>query len=215
MKKPLYVILLGPPGSGKGTQAKLLQKQYDLVHISTGDLLRQEITEQTALGQKIKSILDQGLFPTNEEVTAVLENRMKKPDCARGIIFDGYPRTLPQAEYLQKKLSTPPIAIALKLSDELLAERILLRRSCPQCGTVYHLKYNPPRNSHTCDKDGAELVQRKDDTANVLKQRLELYEKLTAPLIDYYTKHHQLHEIFADDLDIDEVFTHIKKLIKI
>jgi adenylate kinase len=214
MKNPLYIILLGPPGSGKGTQAKLLQKQYRLVHISTGDLLRQEVADGTELGKRVKAIMDQGLFPTNEEVTAVLESRMKKPDCAYGIIFDGYPRTLPQAEYLQKKLQTPPIAILIKLSDQILAERILLRRSCPRCGAVYHLKHSPPKKPEHCDKDGEKLIQRKDDTSNVLKQRLEIYETLTAPLVDFYKNHHLLHTIIADDLTIDQIFGKIQQIVR-
>ncbi len=214
MKKPLYIILLGPPGSGKGTQAKLLQKHYGLVHISTGDLLRGEIADGTELGKRVKAIMDEGHFPTNEEVTAVLARRMTKPDCAPGIIFDGYPRTLPQVEYLEETLTEAPIVILIKLSDELISERIVMRRSCPHCGTVYHLKYNPPKDPNLCDKDGEELIQRKDDTANVLRQRLELYDTLTAPLIEHYTNKKILHTIHADSLTIDEVFKEMKNIIR-
>ncbi|MBM3201976.1 MAG: nucleoside monophosphate kinase [Chlamydiae bacterium] len=214
MKKPTNIILLGPPGCGKGTQAKLLQKKFNLVHISTGDLLRQEVADKTELGLRIKSIMDQGLFPTNEEVTEVLENRMQKPDCAHGIIFDGYPRTLPQAEYLQTKLTSKPIVILVKISDEILSERILLRRSCPKCGSIYHLKYSPSKDGYTCDKDGEELIQRKDDTAQVLKQRLEMYDTLTSPLVDFYKRHSLLHEVVADHFTIDEIFAKILEIIE-
>lgn len=212
-KQPTYIILLGPPGCGKGTQAKLLQKHYHLVHISTGDLLRQEIADQTELGKRMKAIMDQGLFPTNEEVTEVLESRMNKADCNPGIIFDGYPRTLPQADYLGKRLTTKPIVILIKLSDELLSERIVFRRSCPKCGASYHLKYNPPKQEGVCDKDGEILTQRKDDTANVLKQRLEIYDSLTAPLVNYYEKQGLLHTIQSDDLSIEQIFAKIQQII--
>lgn len=211
-EQPKYIILLGPPGSGKGTQAKLLQKHYDLVHISTGDLLRQEIADQTEFGKRMKAIMDQGLFPSNEEVTEVLENRMKKSDCIPGIIFDGYPRTLAQADYLLQRLSQPPIVILIKISDNLIAERIVFRRNCPKCGASYHLKYNLPKKEGICDKDGEILVQRNDDKANVLKQRLEIYQNLTAPLIDYYEKRHLLHTIESDNLSIHEIFTKIKEI---
>lgn len=213
MKPPRYVILLGPPGCGKGTQAKKIQKHYHLAHISTGDCLRKEIAKGTPLGIRLKEIMDKGDFPTNEEVTEVLEIRMQDPDCAPGVIFDGYPRTIPQAEYLEGQLKFKPTVIHLSIPEEIIAERIVYRRSCPKCGAVYHLKYQPPKRKNTCDRDGETLVQRKDDTANVLSQRLELYHKLTAPILDFYQNRGLLQTLETDQLTPDQVFEKIKVLI--
>ena len=203
---------MGPPGSGKGTQAKKLKENYQLAHISTGDCLRKEVQKGTPLGLKMKAIMDQGLFPTTEEVNLVLQMRMKEDDCKPGIIFDGYPRTIPQAEFLEEVLPINPIVIHLKIQDELIAERIVLRRTCPRCGAVYHLKTKPPREENHCDYDGEKLIQRKDDTANVLKQRLDLYDKLTAPILDFYHLKNLLHEVRADQ-EPETIFQNICNLI--
>ncbi len=187
--QPLVLILLGPPGSGKGTQATLLRDKFKLPHISTGDLLRDHIRRGTDLGSKAKSFIDKGLLVPDQIIMDLLFDRVAQKDCAQGYILDGFPRTLAQAKKLQSHLEgrIKPVIIDLDLKDSQIIERLCKRVSCEQCGTPYHLKYSPPKEEGKCDKCKAILVQRSDDTPEVISKRLKVYHEQTSPLIDYYS----------------------------
>lgn len=190
MKNPVIVILLGPPGSGKGTQAPELSQRLKLPHISTGDLFRENIKNQTPIGVVAKKYMDQGQLVPDDVVLNMLFDRLSKQDCQNGAILDGVPRTVNQAEEITKKLSSKVSLKVLQFSidPELLTERICGRIGCKSCGRPYHKKYNPPKISGVCDFCNGTLIQRADDTEEVLRERLKAYEDLTAPLIDYYQK---------------------------
>jgi len=187
-----YIILLGAAGSGKGTQAKLMHTRFGLVHVSSGDLFRENIAKQTALGKLAKQFMDKGeLVPDDVTVQMVLD-RIKRDDCIPGVIFDGFPRTDGQAVALDrgfaaegKKISA---AILLDVRDEILMERLTARRVCPKDGSVYNLLSNPPLEPGICDKDGAALEQRDDDKPQTVRHRLQVYYDQTKPLVDYYQR---------------------------
>ncbi|NGX37436.1 MAG: adenylate kinase [Chlamydiae bacterium] len=190
------VILLGPPGAGKGSQATLVKEKMKIPHISTGDLLRENIKNGTALGKSAKSIIDEGNLVPDELIFDMLFARIEKPDCKKGYILDGFPRNLQQAETLQKRLSnTPIIAINLDVPDALIVERITKRQICKSCQTPYHLVYSPPQKEGKCDRCEGELYHRSDDTEEVVENRLKVYHDQTAPLIGYYEKQKTLHNI--------------------
>ena len=183
------IVLLGPPGEGKGTVAEvLIGKGYE--HISTGDLLREQIKLETPLGIEAKQLMDQGKFVSDQVVIGMISELIaaRKPDA--GFLFDGFPRTLVQAEKLDTLLAaingTLDEVVLLECPDEVLVERLSGRRTCSKCGSVYHVIYNPPENGENCDLNGCELVQRPDDNAETVRKRLRVYADRTAPLIDYY-----------------------------
>ena len=188
--RSLNLVLLGPPGSGKGTQAKFLAERYHIPHVSTGDMLREEVRNKTSLGLKAKEIMDQGGLVSDEIVSAMILKRLDQEDCARGVILDGYPRTVEQAQVLDGILAelgrTLERVILVDVPDEEIVRRLGGRRSCPKCGKVYHLVYSPPADGVHCDVDGAELVQRDDDKEEVIRQRLVQYHEKTQPLVDFY-----------------------------
>lgn len=185
--KPLVVILMGPPGAGKGTHAKPLGSQLGVPHISTGDLFREQIRGQTPFGQKAKSYIDAGKLVPDKVVLEMLMDRISQPDCKHGYVLDGFPRTVPQAEALGKKLKNARvIAVNLDVPDALLVERISGRLACKNCGKPYHKKYSPPKDTGSCDVCQEELYQRDDDKEEILKKRLEVYRTQTEPLIQYY-----------------------------
>jgi adenylate kinase len=195
----VYIILLGAPGAGKGTQAAELARQWELVHIATGDLFRQALEQGTELGIKAKSYMEKGvLVPDQITIQMVLE-RLSAPDCERGAILDGFPRNLEQAEALDKALSQEDKAIDkviyIKVSEEELLKRLSGRWICRRCQAPYHITNSPPKVWGKCDKCGGELYQRPDDTEASIKKRLEVYSDETAPLIDYYTQTGKLLEI--------------------
>lgn len=194
---PTVLILLGPPGSGKGTQAAMLHDQLDLPHISTGDLLRDHIRRNTELGKKAQVFTDKGQLVPDPLIMDLLFERVSRKDCSRGYILDGFPRTLPQAKALQDHLDEhiKPIIINLDLKDNEVIERLTKRLTCEQCGTPYHLTYTPPKVSGKCDKCGGILIQRSDDSKEVISKRLEVYHSQTAPLIHYYNSLHLLHSV--------------------
>lgn len=182
----MKLILIGSPGAGKGTQAKVISKHFDIAHISTGDLLRDEINQKTELGLKIIDIMNAGELVSDEIVAKLLSNRIKKDDCKNGFILDGYPRNVEQAESLPSIVGDIDRVVLISVEDELIIERMVGRRGCPKCGQMYHVKYNPPKKEGICDECGAELVIRKDDNEETVKNRLSVYHTSTSPIIDYY-----------------------------
>ena len=217
MVAPKYLILLGAPGAGKGTQAELLREKFGLAHISSGDLFRENVSKQTPLGVLAKTFMDKGeLVPDDVTIQMVME-RIARPDCAKGVAFDGFPRTAAQADALKVALAEQKKKISavvyVKVRDQVLIDRLTARWICPTCGTVYNLLSNPPRNAGKCDKDGAELGQRNDDKPETVKNRLSVYHTQTAPLIDFYHKARLLKEIDGEQ-NIEQVQTSIVKLVK-
>jgi adenylate kinase len=197
-KATTIVILLGPPGAGKGTHASPLSEHLSLPHISTGDLFRENIRNNTALGQKVKSFMDQGKLVPDELVLDMLFERMAASDCARGCILDGFPRTVAQAKALDAKLDkkTRVIALNFNVPDSVLIERITGRLVCKDCKKPFHKRFDPPRQANVCDACGGTLVTRDDDQENIVRKRLEVYHTESQPLIEYYSnKKDVLHEI--------------------
>jgi adenylate kinase len=195
----MILILLGPPGAGKGTQAKLLSLEYGIPHISTGDMFRDHKARGTELGKKIQAIMDAGGLVTDDVTNAMVKDRLSRPDVAKGFILDGYPRTTAQAEYLEKLLQSMGRKIDRVLSyevpEELVVERISGRRSCPKCGAIYHVSSNPPRGTGVCDKDDTGLVQRDDDKPENVKKRMQEYADKTWPLKRFYQERKLVSEI--------------------
>lgn len=188
-KPKTVIILLGPPGSGKGTQAEKLSKKYDLPHISTGDLFRENLKNNTPLGAKVKSYIESGNLVPDDIVINMLLDRVSRPDCKKGYLLDGFPRSIPQAEALQKHIKNDKvIAINLSADDALIIKRIEGRLTCKKCGAIYNKYFNSPKEEHHCDKCHGELFQRSDDNVEVVKERLKVYHKQTAPLESYYEK---------------------------
>ena len=194
---PMVLILLGPPGAGKGTQADLLRSNLHIPHISTGDLLRDHIRRGTELGKEANAFMSKGQLVPDQLVLDMLFERVRSPDCEKGYILDGFPRTVAQAEALQMRLQgiTTPVVIHLILSDEQILERLTKRLTCERCGTPYHILYSPPKKEGICDKCGGNLIQRADDTEAVINKRLGVYHQQTAPLIDFYEHLHLLRAI--------------------
>jgi adenylate kinase len=211
------LILLGPPGSGKGTQAKKMVERYHLPQVSTGDILRQALKEQTPLGVEAKQYMDQGKLVPDEVVVGIVRERLKAPDCNGGFILDGFPRTVPQAEALGITLKAMNRGIDHVLSIEVanaeLLKRLGGRRTCRNCGAMYHLLFDPPKKKGICDKCGGELYQRADDQEKTIKERLKVYDDQTAPLIEYYRGKGLLRTI--DGLgEVEEIFQRIVKAIE-
>ncbi len=208
----MRLILLGPPGAGKGTQAAGIVKKYHIPHISTGDIFRKNIKEGTELGKKAKEYMDQGLLVPDELVVAIVEERLKEPDCRDGFLLDGFPRTVEQAKSLDKVLATMDVAldsvINIEVDKEILVNRAVGRRICKDCGATYHIEFNPPQKEGICDECGGSLYQRADDNEETVSTRVEVYLKQTQPLIDYYTKQGILITIDGQQ-PIDKVFEDI------
>ena len=218
MKKEL--IFLGPPACGKGTQTNKLAEFLKFPHVDTGSLLRNEIKNNTEAGIEAKKFIDKGQLVPAELVAKIIKNRLSKDDCKNGYILDGHPRSLEQAEKLEiinKEINTDNDvdfrAVYFDIDTKILVERIVNRRSCPVCGEIYNLEFKPPKVEGHCDKDGAELVQRKDDTREVAQARFDTYFHETAPLIDYYKNKGVLRTIDANGT-IDEVWERLLGVIK-
>ncbi len=187
----MNIILLGPPGSGKGTQAKEIIEKHRIPQISTGDLLREAVKNQTELGKQAKEYMDAGKLVPDEVVVGMVKERLQKDDCKNGFILDGFPRTVPQAESLDQTLSEVgkkiDKVVSIEVPDSEVVERLSGRRTCENCGTMYHVSFNPPKQEGVCDKCGGKLYQRDDDNENTIKNRLQVYHDQTAPLKDYYS----------------------------
>ena len=208
----MKLVILGPPGAGKGTQAEYIVKRYNIPHISTGDIFRENIKNNTELGKKAKSYMDKGLLVPDDLVIALVEDRLNKDDAKEGFLLDGFPRTVAQAVSLDSILSKNDDkltkVINISVDPEILIERAVGRRVCKTCGMTYHVKFNPPKEEGVCDKDGTKLIQRDDDTEETVKTRISVYFDQTAPLIDYYRAQNLLIDIDGAK-DIDKVFDDI------
>ena len=203
----MKLILLGPPGVGKGTQANLLEKKIQSPKISTGDILRNEIQSQSDLGQKAQQFIHEGKLVPDDVVIGIIKNRLQKSDCQPGFILDGFPRTLPQAEAL-KKITPIDHVIYLKVDEEELIQRLEGRRTCLRCAKMYHILFTPPKTESICDDCGGDLIQRKDDHRDTISKRLQEYDRLTKPLLAYYKKQKNLKEVNGLE-SIETVFKHL------
>ena len=212
----MKIIMLGAPGAGKGSQASRIAKEYQLPHISTGDIFRANLKEETELGKKAKSFMDKGELVPDDITIAMLLERIHKEDCKNGYILDGFPRTIPQAEALKEALAKKDekidLALDVEASDELIIKRMAGRRTCPACGAIYHIVTLPPKTDGICDRCGADLIQRKDDNEETVKNRLKIYHEITEPLISYYKKEGILEEIDGAE-ELDKVFEKVKRII--
>jgi len=204
----VYIVLLGAPGAGKGTQAAYVARKLNLVHIATGDLFRQAIEQGTELGMQAKSYMEKGILGPGEITIRMVLERMSAPDCEAGVVFDGFPRNMEQARALDKALAKQnrvvDRVIYIKVSEEKLLKRLSGRWICRDCQTPYHAVDSPPKVQGRCDKCGGELYQRPDDTVETVKKRLQVYSAETAPLIDYYNRANRLTEVDGEG-GIDEV----------
>ena len=212
----MKIIMLGAPGAGKGTQAKKIAAKYDIPHISTGDIFRANIKNGTELGKKAKTYMDQGLLVPDELVVDLVVDRVNQDDCTKGYVLDGFPRTIPQAEALDKALSEldqkVDFAIDVDVPDENIVRRMGGRRACVGCGATYHLVYAPTKEEGVCDVCGKELILRDDDKPETVQKRLNVYHDQTQPLIDYYTNAGILKTVDGT-VDINDVFQAIADIL--
>ena len=213
----MKIVMLGAPGAGKGTQAIKIAEKYGLPHISTGDIFRYNIKNNTELGLKAKEYIDKGQLVPDELTVSILLDRVSKDDCAKGYILDGYPRTIPQAEALKEALAKEgekiDLALDVEAPDNLIIKRMAGRRTCPNCSAIYHIETLKPKKEGICDLCGSELIQRKDDNEETVKNRLKIYHEMTEPLISYYKKENVLEEIDGTE-NLDKVFETVKEIIK-
>lgn len=210
----MKLIMLGAPGAGKGTQADMLSKAYKIPHISTGDIFRENIRNNTELGKLAVQYTKKGLLVPDEVVVDLVIDRIKKDDCNEGFILDGFPRTIPQAESLTQALEAVGMmmdfAVDVEVPDEVIISRLSGRRSCPNCSAIYHVDFKPSKVDGICDKDGGELIQRADDKPETVLKRLEVYHEQTQPLIDYYTNRGNLFTVDGTK-STEEVFLTIQQ----
>ena len=182
----MKLILFGPPGAGKGTQAEILSKKYDIPAISTGNMIREAIKNETETGKKAKEIIEKGGLVSDDIIVGIVKDRIAESDCKNGFILDGFPRTIPQAEELDKMVTDIAAAVEISLDDEKIVKRMSGRRVCPSCGASYHLDYKAPKTTGICDNCGSELAQRADDKPETVIERLRVYHEQTEPLIEFY-----------------------------
>lgn len=212
----MKIIMLGAPGAGKGTQAKMIADKYHVPHISTGDIFRANIKEGTALGMEAKKYMDQGQLVPDELTVKILLDRVAKEDCKNGYVLDGFPRTIPQAEVLDKALAdlgdSVDFAIDVEVPDENIIKRMGGRRACLSCGATYHLEHIPPKAEGICDRCGKELILRDDDKPETVEKRLHVYHEQTSPLIDFYRAKGILKEVDGTR-KMEEVFNAIVEIL--
>jgi adenylate kinase len=211
------IILLGPPGAGKGTQAKRIARRYEIPHLSTGDMLREAITQDTELGRLARPVMERGELVSDELILKMVEERLKRPDCDGGCLFDGFPRTVPQAisldQILLQRGMGKPIVVAFKIDSDRLLRRLSGRWTCSLNGETYNVFEAPPKVPGICDFDGGKLIQRPDDRPDVIRERLLAYEKKTRPLVDYYWNQGVL-KVVDGAADIEVVGKRLLKAIK-
>lgn len=212
----MKIIMLGAPGAGKGTQAKMIAEKYDLPHVSTGDIFRSNIKNGTELGMEAKKYMDQGLLVPDELTVKILLDRVAKDDCKNGYVLDGFPRNIPQAEVLDRALTELgdkiDYAIDVEVPDENIVKRMGGRRACLNCGATYHIEHIPPKQEGICDTCGKELVLRDDDKPETVKNRLDVYHKQTQPLIDFYNEKGVLKTVDGT-ADMKDVFAAIVNIL--
>jgi adenylate kinase len=213
----LGIILLGPPGAGKGTQAKKISAQFSIPQISTGDMLREAVKNGTEMGRQAKTHMDRGGLVPDEVVIGIVKDRLQATDCANGFILDGFPRTIPQAEALERATKDLKkeirVVLSLEVDENELMERLCGRRTCTGCGAMYHVTFNPPKAQGTCDTCGAALVQRDDDREETIRTRLVNYKKMTEPLLQYYKGSGKIRTVRATG-DIDAIYSGIAKILR-
>lgn len=212
----MKIVMLGAPGAGKGTQAKMLAKEFQIPHISTGDIFRMNVKEGTELGKEAKSYMDRGALVPDSLTIRLVIDRLGKEDCKQGYILDGFPRTIPQAESLDEALhkleDKLDFAVNVEVPDENITKRMAGRRACVSCGATYHIEFNAPKKEGVCDACQGELILRDDDKPETVKKRLGVYHEQTQPLISYYEKQGIL--VTADGTKkVEEVFEDIRKLV--
>ncbi len=211
------IILLGPPGAGKGTQAKRISESFSIPQISTGDMLRDAVKRGTDMGRQAKAFMDKGGLVPDEVVIGIVRDRLQAKDCEKGFILDGFPRTIPQAEALdrvtrdlRKEIKT---VLSLEVDEKELMERLCGRRTCPACGAMFHVKFNPPKADGKCNSCGGALIQRDDDKEETIKARLVNYRKMTEPLLGYYKGSGKIRSVKATG-EIDAIYANIVKILK-
>ncbi len=213
----MRIVLLGGPGVGKGTQAQKLSAEYKIAHISTGDILRQAIKDGTEMGLMAKTYMDKGALVPDDVVIGIIKDRLAQPDAKSGFILDGFPRTVPQAQALDELMLNMDMpldaVINIKADAEVIVQRLSGRRTCKDCQTVYHVLYSPTKEEGICDRCGGQLYQRDDDKEETIRKRLDVYEKQTSPLLEYYKNSGKLMEV-AGDVPIDEVYENIVKTLR-
>ena len=192
--RTMKLVLIGAPAAGKGTQAARLVEHYSIAHISTGDMLREEVAKETELGKEAKAIMNAGGLVSDEIIIAMVKDRIKKDDCKNGFILDGFPRTVVQAEKLDEMVTLDKV-VYINAPDEVMLERLTARQTCPKCGATYNKLFLPPKTAGICDKCGAELTQRKDDTVEAGKARIATFHEQSEPLVEFYTKKGILFEV--------------------
>ncbi|AJA49710.1 adenylate kinase [Clostridium pasteurianum DSM 525 = ATCC 6013] len=212
----MKIILLGPPGAGKGTQAKQISTKYNIPHISTGDIFRKNISEKTELGVKAQSYIDKGLLVPDELTIDIIKDRLDNEDCKNGFLLDGFPRTVKQAEalelFLNQKGDKIDYVLLVKVPESSILERMTGRRVCLKCGASYHIKFNPPKVLGKCDACNSDIIQRKDDSEETVKERIDVYNKQTEPLIEYYDDKKIMHSVDGTQ-DIEVVFKSISDIL--
>lgn len=216
MAKGARVVLLGPPGAGKGTQAKLLHDEFGACQISTGDILRKAVAEQTTLGKEASGYINRGALVPDDVIVNLVAERLKERDCENGFILDGFPRTIPQAEGLDRILKSAGLSLngvlSVQVPERIIIERLAGRRTCRSCGALSHMVFNPPKKAGVCDRCGGELYQRDDDREETIANRLKVYEKQTAPLANYYRERGLLREIDGVG-EIDDIRARVTKAL--
>ena len=214
------IVLLGPPGAGKGTQAKRIRRAHGMPHISTGDIFRAHIHNQTPIGRRIAEYVNNGKLAPDSLACKIVADRLAEPDCANGYLLDGFPRTLPQAEEFDRLLGereeTLDLVIDLEVPDDELVDRLTDRRICPNCGKIYNLKLQPPKRDMQCDKsecDGARLEHREDDQEETIRERLKVYYRDTAPVIEYYKEKGLLRAVGGQNQSPGDIAVKIEEIL--
>jgi adenylate kinase len=211
------LVLFGPPGSGKGTQAKILEASLGIPHVSTGDMLREHVQADDEIGREVKAIMHSGRLVPDELVNRLLEERLRRSDTVRGMLLDGYPRTLEQAHKmtgLLRERGVTGVVVHLRVDYNKIIARLSGRRQCPQCGTLYNQASNPPKVAGVCDRDGAKLIVREDDQESVIRQRLEAYERQTRPVLEYFARTcPRFYEVEGGDAAPETIAAEIRRLV--